>query len=69
MSILDHDVLARQAERDALAAATAAWIAKHGQPVCHPPHVTAATRQQNHILATMDEKREKARRQRKAMPV
>lgn len=41
MTTLKHDVDAKQAERDRIAKQVAEWVAKHGQPVCHPPTVRA----------------------------
>lgn len=40
MSILAHDVQAKQAERDRLAAEVAAWVARNGQPPCYGPEVS-----------------------------
>ncbi len=42
MTILAHDVQAKQAERDRLAAEVAAWVARNGKPPCHGPEVSAA---------------------------
>lgn len=41
MSLLDHDVQAKREERERIARQVAEWVAKHGQPVCHPPTVRA----------------------------
>jgi hypothetical protein len=41
MTTLAHDVQAKQAERDRLAADAAKWEAKHGKPACHGPEVTS----------------------------
>jgi len=57
-SMLANDVQAKQAERDKLAADVAKWIAKHGQPVCHPPTVSGEERQ----AITSDERRKRARK-------
>lgn len=42
MTTLAHDVQAKQAERDRLAADVNAWVARNGQPPCHGPEVSAA---------------------------
>jgi hypothetical protein len=42
MTILAHDVQAKQPERDALQAKVDAWVAKNGQPPCYGPEVSAA---------------------------
>lgn len=39
MSLSAHDVQSKQSERDRIAKQVAEWVAKHGQPVCHPPTV------------------------------
>mgnify|MGYP000862416099 FL=1 len=41
MTTLKHDVDAKQAERERIAAQMAEWEAKNGKPVCHPPTVRA----------------------------
>lgn len=40
MSILSHDIAQREQERQKLAADTADWIAKNGQPKLYPPDVS-----------------------------
>ena len=42
MTILAHDVQAKQPERDALQAKVDAWVAKNGHPPCYGPEVSAA---------------------------
>lgn len=42
MTILAHDIQAKQAERDRLAADVAAWVARNGKIRCHPPTESAA---------------------------
>lgn len=41
MTILAHDVQAKQPERDRLQADYEQWKAKHGEPVCYGPTVSA----------------------------
>lgn len=42
MTILAHDVQAKQQERDRLAAEVAEWVARNGQQPCYGPEVSAA---------------------------
>lgn len=42
MTILDHDIQAKQAERDRLAAEVAEWVARNGKPPCYGPEVSAS---------------------------
>lgn len=67
MTILAHDVQAKQAERDRLAAEVAAWVERNGQPTCYGPEVSAAANSAPTPLTT-EERRAKAIRQKKAMP-
>ena len=66
--ILDNDVLIKKPERDKLAADVAAWIAKHGEPVCVAPDVSGDTycaRMNQHAVAQrkeIDAKQAAARR-------
>jgi len=56
--ILDNDVAIKAPDRARIAADVEAWIAKHGEPVCHAPDVSGDTycaRMNQHAIAQKKE--------------